>query len=83
MNGSTEQGREGGTREGGKEVNGVVFLGYSAPERGERWGPGATGWVVSMIGELCVFMCVLMAVCACKRVRKRKEFRMLSIQLWE
>lgn len=77
MNGSTERGREQLGREGGKaeeegrevgkEVNGVVFLGYSAPERGERWGPGGTGWVVSVIGDLCVFMCVLMAVCACKK----------------
>lgn len=53
-----EEGRDG------KEVNGVVFLSYSALERGERWGPGGTGWVVSMIGNLCVFMCALMAVCA-------------------
>lgn len=37
----------------GKEVNGVVFLGSSAPERGERWGPGARGWVVSAIRDLC------------------------------
>lgn len=66
-------------RDGRKEVNGVVFLSYSVPERGERWGPGGTSWVVSMIGELCV----LIAVCACKKVRKRKEFCMLSIQLWE
>ena len=63
-----EKEREGGTRyggreseaggEGGKEVNGVVFLSYSAPERGERWGPGGTGWVVSVIGDLCVCLCV-------------------------
>lgn len=37
-------------------MNGVVFLSYSAPERGERWGPEATGWVVSVIGELRVLM---------------------------
>lgn len=60
MNGTTdgERGRKSGGggvrggREGGKEVNGVVFLSYSAPERGERWGPRGTGWVVSMISEL-------------------------------
>lgn len=50
--------RRSAGREGGKEVNGVVFLSYSAPERGERWGPGGTGWVVSMIGKLCVCLCV-------------------------
>lgn len=62
MNGSTE--REGGTGEGGKaqgregkEVNGVVFLSFSAPEQGERWGPGGTGWVVSMISDLWVCLC--------------------------
>lgn len=57
MNGSTERGREERGREG-KEVNGVVFLSFSAPEQGERWGPGATGWVVSMIGDLRVCLCV-------------------------
>ncbi len=76
MNGSTERGREqlgreGGKaeeeegREGGMEVNGVVFLGYSAPERGERWGPWGTGWVVSMIGDLCVCVYVCVNGCVC------------------
>lgn len=64
-------------------MNGVVFLSSSAPERGERWGPGGTEWVVSMIGNLCVFMCVLMAVCACKKVGERKRLRMLSVEPWE
>lgn len=65
-----ELGREGGKAEEeegreGKEVNGVVFLSYSTPERGERWGPGGTGWVVSMIGNLsvCVYVCVNGYVC--------------------
>ena len=60
--GREELGMEGGKARqegrGGKEVNGVVFLSYSAPERGERWGPGGTGWVVSVIGDLCVCLCV-------------------------
>ena len=35
----------GRRRRGGEEVNGVVFLSSSAPERGERWGRGAlAGW---------------------------------------
>lgn len=71
------RGREGGKAEEkgreGKEVNGVVFLSYSAPERGESWGPGGTGWVVNVITDLCVFMCVLMAACACKKVRRERS----------
>lgn len=41
-------------------MNGVVFLSYGSSERGERWGPGGTGWVVSMITDLrmCVYVCV-------------------------
>lgn len=39
-------------REEGKEVNGVAFLSSSAPERGERWGAGARGWVASAVGDL-------------------------------
>ena len=74
---SEELGREGGKaeKEGreGKEVNGVDFLSYSAPERGERWGPRGTGWVVSMICNLCVFMCVLMAVCACTKSERERS----------
>lgn len=57
MNGTTDGGRgrkSGGGGEGGEEVNGVVFLSYSAPERGERWGPGGRGWVVSVIADPCV-----------------------------
>lgn len=54
-------------------MNGVVFLSYSAPERGESWGPGGTGWVVTVISDLCVFMCVLMAVCALQRVRRERS----------
>lgn len=81
------QGREGGKAEQkgreAEEVNGVVFLSYSAPERGESWGPGGTGWVVSVISNLCVFMCVLMAACPCKKSQRRKAMRMLSIEPWE
>lgn len=53
-------------------MNGVVFLSYSASERGERWGPEGTGWVVSAIAALCVFICVLMVVCPYKQTRKRR-----------
>lgn len=53
-------------------MNGVVFLSYSASERGERWGPGGTDWVVSVIAALCVFICALMVVCAYKQARKRR-----------
>lgn len=38
-------------REEGKEVNGVDFLSSSAPERGEGWGAGARGWVVSAVRD--------------------------------
>lgn len=63
-------------REEGKEVNGVVFLSSSAPERGERWGAGARGWVVSAIRDLCtrVYACVNGSALA-RDSEKRKEFR--------
>lgn len=62
MNGTTDGGRgrkAGGGGEGGEEVNGVVFLSSSAPERGERWGAGGQ----RLGGQcdrrpLCVCVCV-------------------------
>lgn len=48
----------GGRREGGKEVNGVHFLNYSAPEWGERWGQGAlAGWSAWSVNIACVYVC--------------------------
>lgn len=62
--------RTKGGREGGKEVYGVHFLNYSAPEWGERWGPGGTDWVVSLIGELCTCLCVFpMTACTSESER--------------
>lgn len=70
-------------REEGKEVNGVVFLSSSAPERGERWGAGARGWVVSAVRDLCarVYARVNGSALAGES-EKRKEFREGLAALW-
>lgn len=53
-----EVGAHGGRREGGKEVNGVHFLNYRAPEWGERWGQGAlAGWSAWSANIARVYVC--------------------------
>lgn len=53
-----EVGAQGGRREGGKEVNGVHFLNYSAPEWGERWGQGPlAGWSAWSANIARVYVC--------------------------
>lgn len=70
MNGTTEReeererdwerevGAHGGRREGGKEVNSVHFLNYSALEWGERWGQGPlAGWSAWSVNIARVYVC--------------------------
>lgn len=91
MNGTTdgrERGRKGERdekhrrvrRQEGKEVNGVVFLSSSAPERGERWEAGARGWVVS---DLCARVYARVNGSALTgESKKRKELGERAAALW-
>ena len=58
-------------------MKGVVFLSYSASERGERWSPRGTGWVVSMFPDLCV--CVYVCVNDCGYMQESPKEKRSSL----